>query len=104
MGSSNFSIARFFDWRLNIAPFAMKFAELQPRSIISRYFDFGSSQKPQLFICQHWRGEEIQRCTLLSIQDGAGCSEGDCAYCAQSAHYLPPASSAKDLLVARKAC
>jgi biotin synthase len=34
---------------------------------------------------QHWRGEEIQRCTLLSIKTG-GCSE-DCAYCAQSAHY-----------------
>jgi biotin synthase len=34
---------------------------------------------------QHWRGEEIQRCSLLSIKTG-GCSE-DCAYCAQSAHY-----------------
>src|SRR5213082_1792917 len=34
---------------------------------------------------QHWRGGEIQRCTLLSIKTG-GCSE-DCAYCAQSAHY-----------------
>ena len=34
---------------------------------------------------QHWRAEEIQRCTLLSIKTG-GCSE-DCAYCAQSAHY-----------------
>lgn len=33
----------------------------------------------------HWRGEEIQRCSLLSIKTG-GCSE-DCAYCAQSAHY-----------------
>jgi len=29
---------------------------------------------------QHWRGEEIQRCSLLSIKTG-GCSE-DCAYCA----------------------
>ncbi len=34
---------------------------------------------------QHWRGQEVQRCSLLSIKTG-GCSE-DCAYCAQSAHY-----------------
>jgi biotin synthase len=34
---------------------------------------------------QHWRGEELQRCSLLSIKTG-GCSE-DCAYCAQSARY-----------------
>jgi biotin synthase len=34
---------------------------------------------------EHWRGEEVQRCTLLSIKTG-GCSE-DCSYCAQSAHY-----------------
>src|SRR4029079_3379085 len=34
---------------------------------------------------RHWRGEEVQRCSLLSIKTG-GCSE-DCAYCAQSAHY-----------------
>jgi biotin synthase len=34
---------------------------------------------------QQWHGEEIQRCSLLSIKTG-GCSE-DCAYCAQSAHY-----------------
>src|SRR5712691_5958793 len=34
---------------------------------------------------EHWRGEEMQRCSLLSIKTG-GCSE-DCAYCAQSAHY-----------------
>ena len=34
---------------------------------------------------RHWRGEEVQRCTLLSIKTG-GCSE-DCAYCAQSSHY-----------------
>src|ERR1700733_12795449 len=33
----------------------------------------------------HWRGEEVQRCSLLSIKTG-GCSE-DCSYCAQSAHY-----------------
>src|SRR6476660_5835091 len=34
---------------------------------------------------EHWRGGEVQRCSLLSIKTG-GCSE-DCAYCAQSAHY-----------------
>jgi biotin synthase len=33
----------------------------------------------------YWRGEAVQRCSLLSIKTG-GCSE-DCAYCAQSAHY-----------------
>src|SRR3989475_10907272 len=33
----------------------------------------------------HWRGEEVQRCSLLSIKTG-GCSE-DCGYCAQSSHY-----------------
>jgi biotin synthase len=35
---------------------------------------------------QHWQGEEVQRCSLLSIKTG-GCSE-DCAYCAQSGHYF----------------
>ena len=34
---------------------------------------------------EHWCGEEVQRCSLLSIKTG-GCSE-DCAYCAQSSHY-----------------
>ena len=34
---------------------------------------------------QHWQGEAVQRCSLLSIKTG-GCSE-DCAYCAQSAHH-----------------
>ena len=34
---------------------------------------------------EYWRGEAVQRCSLLSIKTG-GCSE-DCAYCAQSAHY-----------------
>ncbi len=34
---------------------------------------------------EHWRGETVQRCSLLSIKTG-GCSE-DCAYCAQSARY-----------------
>lgn len=34
---------------------------------------------------QHWDGQTMQLCTLLSIKTG-GCSE-DCGYCAQSAHY-----------------
>lgn len=34
---------------------------------------------------RHWRGSQVQRCSLLSIKTG-GCSE-DCSYCAQSAHY-----------------
>jgi biotin synthase len=34
---------------------------------------------------QHWAGQEVQLCTLLSIKTG-GCSE-DCAYCAQSARH-----------------
>ncbi len=34
---------------------------------------------------EHWCGEDVQRCSLLSIKTG-GCSE-DCAYCAQSSHY-----------------
>jgi biotin synthase len=60
----------------------MKFAELsalyhQP------FFDLISQSRAVHL--QHWRGHEVQRCTLLSIKTG-GCSE-DCAYCAQSAHY-----------------
>src|SRR5216117_2792658 len=35
---------------------------------------------------EHWHGEEVQRCSLLSIKTG-GCSE-DCPYCAQSSHYF----------------
>jgi biotin synthase len=34
---------------------------------------------------EHWNGNEVQLCTLLSIKTG-GCSE-DCGYCAQSARY-----------------
>jgi biotin synthase len=53
------------------------------RCITSPYsISFSQSRAVHL---QHWRGEEVQRCSLLSIKTG-GCSE-DCAYCAQSAHY-----------------
>ncbi len=34
---------------------------------------------------EHWKDNEVQLCTLLSIKTG-GCSE-DCSYCAQSSHY-----------------
>jgi len=34
---------------------------------------------------EHWRENEVQLCTLLSVKTG-GCSE-DCSYCAQSARY-----------------
>jgi len=34
---------------------------------------------------EHWKNNEVQLCTLLSIKTG-GCSE-DCGYCAQSARY-----------------
>src|SRR5205809_2164458 len=44
---------------------------------------------------ERWHGEEVQRCSLLSIKTG-GCSE-DCAYCAQSAHYSTGVER-KDLL------
>jgi len=42
------------------------------------------SQSRTIYL-EHWHGEDVQRCSLLSIKTG-GCSE-DCAYCAQSAHY-----------------
>ncbi|HEX4666827.1 MAG TPA: biotin synthase BioB [Chthoniobacterales bacterium] len=60
----------------------MNFAELK-RLYDQPLFDL-ISQSRALHL-GHWRGEQVQRCSLLSIKTG-GCSE-DCAYCAQSAHY-----------------
>ena len=60
----------------------MKFAEL---SALYHQPLFDLISQSRAVHLQHWRGGEIQRCTLLSIKTG-GCSE-DCAYCAQSAHY-----------------
>src|SRR6266581_4468926 len=60
----------------------MKFPELQ-RLYRQPLFDLISQSRAVHL--QHWRGQEVQRCSLLSIKTG-GCSE-DCAYCAQSAHY-----------------
>src|SRR5438094_5942173 len=60
----------------------MKFDQLstlyQPRL-------FGLSSHSRAVDLEHWHGEEVQWCSLISIKT-ARCSE-DCAYCAQSAHY-----------------
>lgn len=60
----------------------MDFAELT-RLYDQPLFDLISQSRETHL--RHWRGEHVQRCSLLSIKTG-GCSE-DCAYCAQSAHY-----------------
>ncbi|HEY1582987.1 MAG TPA: biotin synthase BioB [Chthoniobacterales bacterium] len=60
----------------------MNFAELK-RLYDQPFFDLISQSRTAHLA--HWRGEQVQRCSLLSIKTG-GCSE-DCAYCAQSAHY-----------------
>jgi biotin synthase len=60
----------------------MKFPEL---SVLYRQPLFDLISQSRAVHLQHWRGEEVQRCSLLSIKTG-GCSE-DCAYCAQSARY-----------------
>lgn len=60
----------------------MKFQEL---SALYQQPLFDLISQSRVVHLQHWRGEEVQRCSLLSIKTG-GCSE-DCAYCAQSAHY-----------------
>ena len=60
----------------------MKFEEL---SALYRQPLFDLISQSRAVHLQHWRGEEVQRCSLLSIKTG-GCSE-DCAYCAQSAHH-----------------
>lgn len=55
------------------------------------FFDL-ISQAREMYL-DHWKDNEIQLCTLLSIKTG-GCSE-DCAYCAQSAHYSTGVESEK---------
>jgi len=60
----------------------MDFAELK-RLYDQPLFDLISLSRAKHL--EHWRGEQVQRCSLLSIKTG-GCSE-DCAYCAQSGHY-----------------
>ncbi|MGI9088854.1 MAG: biotin synthase BioB [Chthoniobacterales bacterium] len=60
----------------------MKFAELHALYHQPLFDLISQSRAVHL---EHWRGEQVQRCSLLSIKTG-GCSE-DCSYCAQSAHY-----------------
>ena len=60
----------------------MKLTDLQ-RIYDSPFFDLIS--RARAVYLDHWKGNEVQLCTLLSIKTG-GCSE-DCSYCAQSARY-----------------
>ncbi|MEP6809575.1 MAG: biotin synthase BioB [Chthoniobacterales bacterium] len=60
----------------------MEFAQLQA---LYRQPLFDLISQSRAAHLEHWRGEQVQRCSLLSIKTG-GCSE-DCSYCAQSAHY-----------------
>ena len=60
----------------------MTFLEL--KSIYEQPF-FDLVQQSRRAYLDHWKGGEVQLCTLLSIKTG-GCSE-DCGYCAQSSRY-----------------
>ena len=46
---------------------------------------FDLIQQARDIYLEHWKSNQVQLCTLLSIKTG-GCSE-DCTYCAQSARY-----------------
>jgi biotin synthase len=60
----------------------MTLAELQA-IYDSPFFDLISRARGEYLA--HWKENQVQLCTLLSIKTG-GCSE-DCGYCAQSARY-----------------
>lgn len=60
----------------------MKLSELQ--AIYETPF-FDLLTRARQVYTEHWKNNEVQLCTLLSIKTG-GCSE-DCGYCAQSARY-----------------
>ncbi len=60
----------------------MKYSDLQALYALPL---FELIQKARTLHEEHWTGNEIQLCTLLSIKTG-GCSE-DCSYCAQSSRY-----------------
>jgi len=60
----------------------MNLSELE-RIYHQPFFDL--IQQSRNVYLEHWKGDEVQLCTLLSIKTG-GCSE-DCGYCAQSARY-----------------
>jgi biotin synthase len=60
----------------------MKLSDLQ---IIYETPFFDLISRARRVYLDHWKNNEVQLCTLLSIKTG-GCSE-DCGYCAQSARY-----------------
>ena len=60
----------------------MQISELQD-IYATPFFDLIS--RARSVYLDHWSGNEVQLCTLLSIKTG-GCSE-ECGYCAQSARY-----------------
>jgi biotin synthase len=64
-----------------------KMKELTLERLQEIYFQplFELIQQARNAYLEHWKDNEVQLCTLLSIKTG-GCSE-DCAYCAQSARY-----------------
>jgi biotin synthase len=59
-----------------------RFSEL--KAVYSLPF-FDLISRARAVFLEHWHGNQVQLCTLLSIKTG-GCSE-DCGYCAQSARY-----------------
>ncbi|MGB8354332.1 MAG: biotin synthase BioB [Chthoniobacteraceae bacterium] len=80
----------------------MKLSELQ--DIYDQPF-FELIQQSRNTYLQHWKGGEVQLCTLLSIKTG-GCSE-DCSYCAQSSRYSTGVGAGKllpkdDIMAAAK--
>ena len=55
---------------------------------LKRIYDqplFELVQQARNVYLEHWKADQVQLCTLLSIKTG-GCSE-DCSYCSQSARY-----------------
>jgi biotin synthase len=68
----------------------MTFAELH-RIYHQPFFDL--LKQARAVHDEHWTGNEVQLCTLLSIKTG-GCSE-DCGYCAQSARYTTSVQAEK---------
>ncbi|MEA3189185.1 MAG: biotin synthase [Chthoniobacter sp.] len=68
----------------------MTLADLQ--EIYAQPF-FDLLQQGRKVFLEHWKADEVQLCTLLSIKTG-GCSE-DCGYCAQSARYTTEVKAGK---------
>src|ERR1051325_833673 len=64
----------------------------QLHQIYSQPF-FHLIQQARAVHLDHWKEDQIQLCSLLSIKTG-GCSE-DCGYCAQTAHYSTAVRSEK---------